>query len=221
MFFKKILFIGFQKTGTSMFRDIFRANGFTAAHGRSAGLCGNNSEMILNAVHNHFICSDWCENHLSIDILKKIKNKYPDALFVLNTRPMWDWIESRFKHYDWWFNIKNRKPQLLQNSYFDPTLISAKNADIFFKQRNDFYAQCFEIFKDSKNFLIFDITQPNSIQYLSNKIGFNLQYEDRSYNKRTLNEITKGGKYKILDVKQKMFNKYGEHIMSSAFHYDI
>lgn len=34
MFFKKIIFIGFQKTGTSMLRDIFRANGFTAAHGK-------------------------------------------------------------------------------------------------------------------------------------------------------------------------------------------
>jgi len=220
MFFKKIIFIGFQKTGTSMFRDIFRYNGFTAAHGRIAGLCGNNSEIILNTVNNHIICSDWCEDHVSIDILKKIKNKHPDALFILNTRPIWDWIESRFKHYDWWLNIKNRKPQLLQNSYFDPTEISEKNADIFIQQRNNFYSQCLEIFKNSKNFLILDITQPNIIQYLSDIIGFNLQYENRLYNKRTLSEITKDGKSKILDVKQKMFNKYGESLMSSplTFH---
>lgn len=101
--------IGFNKCGTRTICEYFRANGVPAVHwkrGRLAQtifanwLAGRN---ILRGLHKHRVFTDM-ESVGDGPILEAYKlfpwmaHDYPDAVFILNTRPLDHWLESRFNH---------------------------------------------------------------------------------------------------------------------------
>ena len=83
---KKIFVIGFNKTGTSSFDALFRNLGINSTHE-----CCN--IPVLNIIDEYDAFTDG--EHLNFQEYFK---KYPDSLFILNTRPIKNWLVSRYKH---------------------------------------------------------------------------------------------------------------------------
>ena len=83
---KKIFLIGFNKTGTSSFDALFRNLGINSTHECSY-------IPVLNIIDKYDAFTDG--EHLNF---QEYFNKYPDSLFILNTRSMKNWLISRYKH---------------------------------------------------------------------------------------------------------------------------
>lgn len=212
--FEKIIFLGFNKTGTDGIHRIFLQNNFKSVHGRPAGLCGSDA-LKIESIKKFEVVSDWCESHISRTALEKLKVEFPNALFILNTRPMIDWLESRMKHYSFWIKTKKRSLKLIRNPHFDPTEISLANADKMIEQRNNFYKNCIEVFSESKNFMIMDIRRKTFFSDIAKKIKREIRHSNKIYNQRSLSEIDIEDQEKILKVREQIYEKYG-HLADSS-----
>ena len=73
--FDKIIFIGFNKTGTAGIHKVFKENQFKSIHGRPKGLCGSIA-MKVEAVKNAEVVSDWCESHIDKSMLEELKTNF-------------------------------------------------------------------------------------------------------------------------------------------------
>ena len=80
--YEKIFVIGFNKTATSTFQWLFQENGLRTQH-FSKWDVPNYTCFGDNGDKNNF---------------KKLDENYPNSLFILNVRPLRDWLISRFKH---------------------------------------------------------------------------------------------------------------------------
>ena len=83
MKYEKIFVIGFNKTGTSTLHILFQQNGLTSQHDGSKWDVEEYQCFSDNGNKR-----DW----------KKLFNSYPNSMFLLNNRPIDDWIRSRAKH---------------------------------------------------------------------------------------------------------------------------
>lgn len=83
---KKIFLIGFNKTGTTSFDNLFKILNINSTHECS-------DIPILDMINKYDAFTDG--EHLNFVEYYK---KYPDSLFILNTRPMKNWLISRYKH---------------------------------------------------------------------------------------------------------------------------
>jgi len=81
----KIFNLSMNKTATCSTNDLLKACGINSVHSVESPLCLAEQFDAFND-----------GNH--IDKFKEYYEHYPDALFLLNTRPLQDWIRSRFKH---------------------------------------------------------------------------------------------------------------------------
>ena len=81
----KIFNLSLNKTATMSTHNLLKVCGINSAH-------STKSPLYLAKKFDAF--NDG--NH--VDKFKEYYNHYPDALFLLNTRPLQDWISSRFKH---------------------------------------------------------------------------------------------------------------------------
>jgi len=88
----KIFAIGFNKTGTSSLHDLFKRFGLRSLHGA----------VKKNTFDNYDAFTDG--NPVKF---KEYYEKYPDSLFILNTRPLEKWLISRYKHAKH-FNFRER-----------------------------------------------------------------------------------------------------------------
>jgi hypothetical protein len=113
----QIFLIGFNKCGTSTFHHFFSANGVSSVHhhfgdsprDRSRNLAFRllqNINVGRPPLHNldlwtaysdlsyatPQICIEGCR------FFRELHSHYPDAYFVLNTRPVEKWIQSRMNH---------------------------------------------------------------------------------------------------------------------------
>ena len=81
---KKIFVIGFNKTGTTSFHNLFKKVNIKSIH---------TGRPVLNYIHKYNAFSDGY--HVNFH---KYYNAYPNSLFILNTRPIEKWLLSRYKH---------------------------------------------------------------------------------------------------------------------------
>ena len=81
---KKIFVIGFNKTATSSFHALFNLLGINSVH---------TDVPIMEIIDDYDAFTDGY--HLKFT---DYFNKYPDSLFILNTRPIKNWLVSRYKH---------------------------------------------------------------------------------------------------------------------------
>lgn len=111
---KKIIFIGFNKTATSSFHMLLLKNGLRSIHSKGADkFCRkpfeHASERILSNIMEGRNPLEQFEGYSGfkdltfedIDLCRYFREIYlsnPDYLYVLNTRPMDEWITSRKKH---------------------------------------------------------------------------------------------------------------------------
>ena len=80
--YEKIFVIGFNKTATSTFQWLFKENGLPTQH------------VTKWDVPNYTCFGD----NGDANNFKKLDENYPNSLFILNVRPLRDWLISRFKH---------------------------------------------------------------------------------------------------------------------------
>lgn len=84
--YEKIFVIGSNKTGTSSLHGLFLKNGFSSQHG-------------LDWELEKYQCfSDGIYNHTHNNTYKNCYEKFPNSLFILNTRPLYNWLYSRANH---------------------------------------------------------------------------------------------------------------------------
>jgi len=81
---KKIFVIGFNKTGTSSIHHLFLSRGIRSVH---------TVENVLNIIDQYEAFTDG--DHFHFD---QYYEKYPESVFILNTRPLKNWLISRYKH---------------------------------------------------------------------------------------------------------------------------
>jgi hypothetical protein len=83
---RKIFLIGFNKTGTSSFDSLFKILGINSIH--------NEFDIpVMEIIDKYDAFTDGGHYNFS-----DYFNKYPDSLFILNTRPIKNWLISRYKH---------------------------------------------------------------------------------------------------------------------------
>ena len=80
----KIFVIGFNKTGTTSIHKLFKRFQINSIH---------TIIPVMKIINKYDAFTDG--NHFDF---KKYYNRYPDSLFILNTRPIYSWILSRYKH---------------------------------------------------------------------------------------------------------------------------
>lgn len=123
---KKIFVIGFNKTGTTSFDALFKNLGINSTHDCSY-------IPVLNIIDEYDAFTDG--DHLNF---QEYFNKYPDSLFILNTRPMKKWLISRYKHAEhhqfqdcWCWPISEEKT----NNWITTRETHHKNVIQFFKNK--------------------------------------------------------------------------------------
>lgn len=80
----KIFVIGFNKTGTCSIHYLFKQVNINSIH---------TDKPIFDFIDKYDAFSDG--DHYNFE---KYYEKYPDSLFILNTRPIYNWLVSRYKH---------------------------------------------------------------------------------------------------------------------------
>ena len=130
---KKIFVIGFNKTATSSFHALFNLLGINSVH---------TDKPVMEIIDDYESFTDGY--HLQFT---DYFNKYPDSLFILNTRPIKNWLISRYKHavtQDW------------MDCWCWP--VSEKTTNIWIKEREYHFQNVLEFFKEkSKQLVILNI----------------------------------------------------------------
>ena len=80
---EKIFVIGFGKNATTTFHEMFLQNGLKSQH-----------EQLYWDTKKYDCFSDGGEKR----DLKKLYKEYPNAIYILNTRSLEQWLLSRLKH---------------------------------------------------------------------------------------------------------------------------
>ena len=119
----KIFVIGFNKTGTCSFNKLFKRVGINSIH---------TIIPVLNIIDNYDAFTDG--HHYNF---QEYYEKYPNSLFILNTRPIKKWLISRYKHASshkfinsWCWPISKEKTNLwitLRERHFKNILSFFKN----------------------------------------------------------------------------------------------
>ena len=113
---KKIFVIGPNKCGSSSIHHFFESNGITSAHWGGGDAESNlayrmklNCEKglpVLNGMEEVTAFSDFnyfgSDRYIigGTDLFENLYAEYPDAYYILNTRPTEKWLLSRLRHSD-------------------------------------------------------------------------------------------------------------------------
>ncbi len=169
----KIFFIGFNKTGTTTYHEIFK-NVVRSVH--DSGW----PSKVKNRDFEYFDRYD-CFSDGECPDYETLHTHFPGSKFILNTRGLHDWIMSRIKH------IYRSYPNVCMGSMAKEWHSIPCKDDIiirWIKKRNLYYERCLEYFKDKDNFLILNINDPELIDKLKTFTGLNLNLNFKTKNVR-------------------------------------
>lgn len=127
---KKIFVIGFNKTGTTSFHFLFKKLGINSSH--------NWNIPVIDEIDDYDAFTD-----RSHDNFREYYYKYPNSLFILNTRPLKNWIISRYKH---------ARNENWKESWCWP--ISLKKTLGWINHREKLFTEILNFFKDKPDKLI-------------------------------------------------------------------
>lgn len=183
----RIYQIGFNKCGTLSLHHFFQINGLTSVHwdeGRLARSIYQNwqDNLPLFSGYEGVQCfsdmeyrdSTGCSHYAYADLYEKMHAQDSEGLFILNFRPLDEWIYSRTRHY----NASGCSYLSREVAYF------RKSEDEIFKIWADHYHKHLELarayFQNSPNFLSFDISEHNGSHLTSflRSHGFEITRED-------------------------------------------
>lgn len=165
---KKVFFLGFNKTATVSFHYLFALSGYKSAHniyrikGKPETLAlrmfrNKSFDLpILNGISDYEVFSDLIfvkpKEKLYIEANKwyrELHKEYPDSYFILQTRNVNDWLNSRENHDDGNFLKRCMKLKSIMNH--SEMLEHWKNERLSREEEIKQY------FKGNKDFLLFDI----------------------------------------------------------------
>lgn len=177
---RKIFVIGFNKTGTITFHKLFSQNGLKSQH---------KSKLWEDEKFDCF--SDGGD----YKPFKEYFNKYPDSVFILNTRQLDKWIISRCKHC-----IETGQ------TWFYPFTTELFTDTV--NRRQTHFLDVMDFFKTNPSrLLIVDISKPRWIQFVCKK--FNLKYFNIYAYKRPDKRVDQTKLKNAYDVLNKTSKKLG------------
>lgn len=122
----KIFCIGLNKTGTVSLHEAFLMLGFTSVHFISdkgediKEIIKNNhenNEKLLKGIEEYNAYSDWALPSTNM-LFKEFDKQYPGSKFILNTRDLESWINSREKHVNRIPNLKQLQKEHPDNPWY-------------------------------------------------------------------------------------------------------
>jgi hypothetical protein len=143
----KYFVIGFNKTATCTFHQLFLKNQIKSQH---------TEKKWATDRYDAFADGGDLQN------FKELDTKYPNSVFILNVRRLDRWLLSRFKH-------GLQAPE--KNAWaYPPTIQLCKN---WIDEREQYYQKVLTYFKDRPNkLLIVSIDKPDWVPYVCRQFGF-------------------------------------------------
>ena len=167
--YEKIFVIGSNKTGTTSFHNLFLKQGLKSQH-----------DLIWKL--NDYQCfSDGIYDSSANNIYKNCHATFPNSLFILNTRPLYDWLYSRANHCC-----------LLKTSKMKGWPPNYKTYLSWIEWRIEYYNDVLNYFVDNKDKLIIcNIEKPFWENFIMSFVANdNIQIEHNSlHNKTSINKI--------------------------------
>ena len=165
----KIFCIGLNKTGTTSIHIALQILGFNSVHHREStgksikAIIKNNYDNnldILKGIENYDAFSDW--SHPSTNFLfKEFDKQYPNSKFILNTRDVNAWMNSREKHLKRTPNLKKLQKQNPNNKWLK------MDRAVWHEEFEDHHKAVREYFADRPNDLLeYDITKGDAWEKL-------------------------------------------------------
>ena len=146
--YDKYFVIGFNKTATSTFHNIFLKNNLTSQHN---GDNWNTDKFQCFSDNGNFM------NYKQLDV------KYKNSIFILNIRELDKWLISRFKH-----GLSTKKKP---NWAYPYTYELCKS---WIDQREKFHIEILDYFSNRPNKLIIvNIDKPDWVNYICSQLNFN------------------------------------------------
>lgn len=173
----KIFCIGVNKTGTSSVHQALRLLGYKSVHylddqgnNIKAMIESNylNNRDILAGLEQYDAISDWDYPTHAIAIFKAFDKQYPKSKFILNTREMNTWIESRKNHV-----LNNQAKKLRNPDSRDPSLEwQIFDIDAWRKEYELRHQEAMDYFKDRKSdLLVFNVSKGDGWEKLCHFLG--------------------------------------------------
>ena len=169
----KIFVIGFNKTATTSIHNLFKKLNINSVH---------RTKPVLKHIDKYDAFTDG--DHYNFEEYYKL---YPNSLFILNTRPIYKWLVSRYKH---------AKSHNFKKCWCWPISDEKTNSWILDRQ------------KHYKNILKFFSDKPNQLLIVNiEKIGYEnaiCKFIGKSHNNKKFKDNTRKDKevYKIDDIKK-------------------
>ncbi len=170
---KKIFCIGLNKTGTSSFHEAIKILGFKSVHfldddgNNIKDIVENNylkKNDILKGLEKYDAFSDWNRLH-DIAIFKEFDKQYPGSKFIMNTRDINAWLDSREKH------VKRNQEKKRRNPEADVSWLKIERA-AWEKQFTNHYAAILAYFEERPDdLLVFDVTKGDGWEKLCPFLG--------------------------------------------------
>lgn len=191
MKYSKIFVIGFNKTATTTIHKLFITNNLKSQH----------------ATHWDLSNYDCFSDNGNLHDFRELNNLYKDAIFILNTRSLTNWLISRFKH-------GRRQSERLNRNTNWAYPCTTELALQWINDRELYYVDVLEYFKDMPNkLIILSIEDSNWKQFISDELGIHnavfknrntIELDDTEYYNHILNCVNDA--FKKLNYKNKQRN---------------
>jgi hypothetical protein len=148
---RKYFVIGHNKTATTSIHKIFKSNGVASYH--QGNWPWQSSKFCAFSDANTGV-------DMSVATFKEKLAWYPNAMFILNIRPLHDWLISRFRHGE----------RYNSGWAWPPSTEKCMN---WIRHQTKHHGEILEFFKDRpQQLVVVDISKPNWIGFLCNELGF-------------------------------------------------
>ena len=153
----RIFVIGHPRTGTGTLHRIFLANGLDSVHSPGSW---------RTAEHECF------SDRGNYQPVQRLATTYPDAWFVLNTRPAWKYVRSMLNH----VTKKRRRRGWPAPRY------TARNVANEIRRRNRHFVACVRLFEQTDvRFVVANIEIPGAFDFICHALG--LEYPGIEHNR--------------------------------------
>ena len=188
----KIFFIGFNKTGTTTYYNLFKDTHKSIHNCKWAFVSKwDNNDMIKKYLSRADV---YCDGECSD--FKKLNNLYPNSKFILNTRPIKVWIYSRIKHiYRDYPKIQTGILSREWNRENDKEKIIKK----WIVKRMNYHNQVKKYFENKNNLLILNLYDEKLLEKINNFCGTEFNKLPNENTREEIKYETKEYWYKIID----------------------
>lgn len=194
----RIFCIGLNKTGTVSLHEAFLILGFSSVHFISdkgeniKEIIKNNhenDEKLLKGLEEYNVYSDWALPSTN-GLFKEFDKQYPGSKFILNTRDLESWINSREKHVNRIPNIKQLRKEHPDNPWYN---IDKESWKVEYNQHHKEVNQYFKGREDE--LLVFNVINGDGWEKLCPFLG--VEIPNRPFPKsNTAKSLTIAGKIK-------------------------